>query len=102
YLSTDFGRICKTMNAGVNWVVDSTFKFNFYKIGVLWDIEVINNLVFASGGGGTIIRSTNAGQNYSLIQGWKHQLNDIKFINQQTGFTVGDSGDILKTTNKGT
>ncbi len=102
YLTTDFGRICKTTNGGVNWSVDSTFKFNFYRIGVLWDVEVINNSVLVTGGGGTIIRSTNSGQNYSLIQGWKHQLNDIKFINQQTGFVVGERGDIFKSTNQGT
>ncbi|HCA43176.1 MAG TPA: hypothetical protein DEP28_07985 [Bacteroidetes bacterium] len=101
YLATDFGRVCKTTNAGANWNQDSTFKFPYRKIGVLWGVDAVGNSVSASGGGGTIIRSTNAGQNYSLIQGWKHQLNDIKFINQQTGFTVGDRGDIFKTSNEG-
>lgn len=101
YLATDFGRLCKTSNGGINWTVDSTYKFDYRKINVLWSLDVINSLVISTGGGGTIIRSTNAGQNYSLIQGWKHQLNDIKFINQQTGFTVGDRGDIFKTTNEG-
>ncbi len=102
YIATDFGRVLKTTDAGNNWKHDSTFKVHPRMIGVLWGLELVNdNQVFVTGGGGTIAKSINSGNTYTLLNGWKNQINDLIFLNNSTAYSVGDRGDIYKTTNEG-
>lgn len=101
YISTSYGKLCKTINGGQNWSQDSTFTFKYQRVGTLTSIFVSQNIIYAGGGGGTIVKSTNSGNNYFLQTGWKNALKDIYFINQDLGFSVGAYSELYKTTNAG-
>ncbi|HRK01010.1 MAG TPA: YCF48-related protein [Ignavibacteria bacterium] len=101
-MATDYGRIKRTTNAGVTWIIDETFKPNYPQIGVLLKTEFVNNsIAYVSGSGGRVIKSTNGGQNWFTTTGGRYNYNSNFFINQNTGFTAGNDGKILKTTNAG-
>ena len=48
-----------------------------------------------------MIKTVNGGNNYSLTTGGRTNLQSNFFVNENTGFTVGNEGIILKTTNGG-
>jgi photosystem II stability/assembly factor-like uncharacterized protein len=57
---------------------------------------------YACGAGGTVIKTTNAGQSWApLVSGISAELKSIAFINAATGFICGYSGTIIMTTNSG-
>ncbi|HEX2787057.1 MAG TPA: YCF48-related protein [Ignavibacteria bacterium] len=101
YLASDFGKVCKTTNGGLNWVQDSTFTFPYSRPNIFFGVYANQNIVYAVGGGGTIIKSTNSGSSYFLQSGRRTRQTDVFFINQDLGFSVGWSGEIWKTTNSG-
>ncbi|MEI6346929.1 MAG: YCF48-related protein [Bacteroidota bacterium] len=59
------------------------------------------NTGYAVGEGGTILKTTDAGINWTLSIIGMHGLNDVTFISSDTGYAVGKYGTILKTTNAG-
>ncbi len=61
-----------------------------------------NNTGFAVGDSGTILKSIDGGENWSIINsGISAMLNSVFFINQNIGYIVGNYGTLLKTTNAG-
>ncbi len=51
---------------------------------------------------GTLLRTTNGGNNWEFLQPYKPKnINSIFFVNSDVGYAVGDSGLIVKTTNGG-
>jgi photosystem II stability/assembly factor-like uncharacterized protein len=128
------GELYRTTNAGLNWfmtpcpsgVVDiyftnavTGFITGFYTDkttngGATWfrilniggdDITFLNQFTgYVVGGGGTILHTTNAGEN------WHDQKKDmtggnalysVQFVNEITGYAGGTEGIIVKTTNAG-
>jgi hypothetical protein len=60
------------------------------------------NAGWISGANGTLLKSTNKGLNWILVNsGISNELNSIYFKDFFTGFVVGEGGIILKTTNSG-
>lgn len=61
-----------------------------------------NNTLIAVGWNGTILRSTNGGQNWSNNRySTTRDFNKVKFFDQNTGYAIGDSSLIFKTTDSG-
>ena len=61
------------------------------------------NVGYVAGSGGTILKTTNSGSNWtSLSSGTSNSLNSIFFLNANYGYAVGAAGIILKTINGGT
>ncbi|HMQ69788.1 MAG TPA: YCF48-related protein [Ignavibacteria bacterium] len=61
-----------------------------------------NNTGFASGEYGTIIKTIDGGNKWSICQSVKSSdLNSIFFLNERDGYAAGNSGTILKTTDSG-
>ncbi len=61
-----------------------------------------SNTVYAAGERGTIIKSTNAGETWDLLQQYTFQdLNGVFFLDSDLGFAAGDSGTVLRTSNGG-
>ena len=61
-----------------------------------------NNIIVAAGWNGAIIRSSNAGVDWSYYRyNTTRDFRKLKFVNQNTGFVVGDSSLFLKTTDSG-
>lgn len=110
------GRLYKTTNSGNNWnflsevKISSTWpiSYYFYKMHFLNETtgiivgSVLRNMGSYSFQEGSIYRTENGGLN------WSYQSNydilyyvDISFINENTGWIVGTSGGIIKTTDAG-
>ena len=71
----------------------------------LWDICILNeNTAIAVGEQGTIIRTTDGGENWDVdlyVCGLSTTLSSVFFIDSETGYVVGGSGAMLKTTDGG-
>lgn len=103
--------IYKTTNSGENWFYCS--DINNYPLDRTNSIYFINETIgfmagFMSWGppsyqiDALVFKSTNGGFNWSgSIHSSCDKYNDVKFINSNTGFIVGDQATIIKTTNAG-
>lgn len=61
-----------------------------------------SNIGFAVGSLGTILKTTNGGNNWIIkYSGVTNQLNSVSFINSTIGFVVGINGTIIKTIDGG-
>ena len=69
----------------------------------LRDVFVLDeNTIFAVGDCGTIIKTTNCGENWDIITyGIYDNLHSIHFTDENTGWIVGDEGLILKSSDSG-
>ena len=69
----------------------------------LYEVHVIDvNTIIAVGSGGTIIRSSNGGETWTLItSGTTEYLRGLSFGDADTGWAVGENGVILKTSDGG-
>jgi photosystem II stability/assembly factor-like uncharacterized protein len=96
----------RTTNAGASWTRDSHTIEYFQRsssIGIFWAADMIDtNTAYVSGGGANVFRSTNSGQNWSILSGGYFDLHGTHFINANTGWCVGEEGTLQKTTNGGT
>ena len=100
------GRIFFSSNAGANWVTKPTSSTN----NVL-DIQFINsNTGYICGAANQMEKTTNGGNNWTLLSlptpMNTYQLNNLSFINPNTGWASGfkspfDPSLIFKTTNGG-
>jgi len=106
--------IMTSHNGGANWIIQQTYgglnAFYFLK-----SVFFINSSIGWVAGGklntfgnqysSVIIKTTNEGLNWTeqtfTTNGHYHKLNFVYFINELTGWAVGDGGDIYKTTDGG-
>ncbi len=93
-------RMLKTTDGGLNWqytpLADSLCNLNA--------VEIIGNTrVVAGGQGGFLIRSVNSGASYSRAFRTitTARINDVSFIDNNTGIIVCSRGEIYKTLNSG-
>ena len=104
-IACDYGTILRTTNAGNNWTRDTTYRDYFQRsssIGIFWAADMIDtNTAYVSGGGANVFRSTNSGQNWTILSGGYFDLHGSHFINANTGWCVGEEGTLQKTTNGG-
>ena len=93
--------IQKTTNGGTNWFLISQFPgFSF------WDVNFINADTGVVVGEGAILRTSNGGNNWDTLKhpdntGSNELYSNVLFNNSNTGWIVGSTGDILKSTNSG-
>lgn len=101
--STDGPAIWKTTNSGLSWLRKDAPNYS-----ELYCVYFVNeNTGFACGGnqadsGPELIKTTNAGNNWSVLYKTSSQINDIYFIDVNTGWGCSDDGKIYKTSNSGT
>jgi photosystem II stability/assembly factor-like uncharacterized protein len=94
YLNMAFYR---TTNAGVNWVSQYYGSDNSIR-----DIDFVGDVGYMCGDNGNFYSTFNGGANWSRIpMGVSNWMNGISFPNEQTGWSVGTNGIILKTTTGG-
>lgn len=93
------GRIFKTTNGGQNWTYTQLADSTIGLAGV-W---AINNRVYTVGQGGYIARSVNSGSSFSrsFRTITMQNINDVSFVNNNTGIVVCGAGEIYKTSNGG-
>lgn len=67
------------------------------------DVHMINSQSgWICGDAGTLLKTTNGGQNWIQVNATANDLNAIVFTDANTGVAVGDNGTIIRTTNGGT
>ncbi|NOS83754.1 MAG: T9SS type A sorting domain-containing protein [Ignavibacteria bacterium] len=90
-----FGALIKSTNGGLNWMnLDNGVRKELSKV-IFFD----QNTGIVSGKP-TILRTTNGGLNWSENYN-SAMINDMYFLNSNTGFAFGNGGTVLKTTNNG-
>ena len=75
----------------------------------LYTVEAVtNDIIFAGGYGGSLVKTTNAGDNWELVPiGTSNWIKSIHFFNTSDGWLVTspssilDSGEVMKTTDGG-
>jgi len=96
YICDGSGDVYSTSNAGLTWIYRTTAPSS------LFSITRINSTVIACGSGGTIIRSTNAGLNWTSIpSGTSFSLFSVTQVSPQVFLIAVDDGEILRSTNAG-
>ncbi len=89
----------RTTNGGTNWLdLTSGFMDSFY------DVTFINSNTGFTGGNNYIYKTTNSGMNWTTFNlGLQiyNGVNNIMFLNQNTGYAGIDGGQIAKTTDCG-
>jgi photosystem II stability/assembly factor-like uncharacterized protein len=89
--------VYKSTNSGANWIVSYTGSQFMYSI----DVNDADN-IWAAGNYGNIVKTTNGGNNWTLINtGFSGTLNDICFVDNQTGWVSGYNQSIFKSINGG-
>lgn len=70
---------------------------------LLYSIYILDsNTIYIVGGSGTILKTTNGGNNWIIINlGISSTLRSVYFLNLNTGFISGDNHIFIKTTNGG-
>jgi len=89
----------KTTNGGLNWITTAIpgsttiSTISFYDVNTGW--------VIAAGSTDKLLKTTNSGLNWIEISSFNQEIAEIKFVNQQTGWVLGESGTVGRTTNGG-
>ena len=103
FVNHDTGFVCmgtniyRTINGGSTWNIQFTCgKF-------ISSFDFIGKTGFAVGELGAILKTTNTGVNWAVINTFNtnQYLFECSFLNESTGWVVGDTGLILFTTNGG-
>lgn len=92
--------VAKTTDRGANWVVQSTSTTANLR-GVY---PVNDNLVYAVGDAGTVLRTVDGGAtwvNKTGVSGTTQDLKSVHFLDAATGFAVGSNGTIISTSDSG-
>lgn len=99
---TSYGTILKTFNGGVNWQKDSSFRPSFDKTGIFENVFVSDKSnIFITGGGGTVLKSSDCCTNWFVKSGFKNDIRTSYFLTAKTGYCAGEKGMIIKTTDFG-
>ena len=103
YASGAGGRVLKTTNAGLNWDSIPTgvalANYNIYALdtNIIYVASTVPSPLT-----GNVMKTTNGGINWVIYNsGTAFTINDINFIDANTGMICGSSGNIKVTTNGG-
>jgi photosystem II stability/assembly factor-like uncharacterized protein len=98
-----YGLIIKTTNGGEQWE-SCLMASNIYSLNSVFFTDISTGFVVGESitGEGVILKTTDAGTSWGQqASGVIHPLNWVHFPGADTGYAVGDSGTILRTTNGG-
>jgi photosystem II stability/assembly factor-like uncharacterized protein len=97
--STQSGKTMRTTDGGVSWTQLPTV--DPYK--TLYTVHFLNaNTGLTAGMQGLIARTTNAGNNWTIVHSGGPHLHDVaKFINENTAYSINSNGDVFRSTNGG-
>lgn len=107
-LSSFSGFILKTTNGGNNWAIERVLSATTGSDSTLGDIQFIDNIGWISGARGIVMKSTDIGQSWDLLDlpdsitdNGTSNFKAHYFITADTGWFVGENGKIVKTEDGG-
>jgi len=87
----------RTTDGGSTWSPTTSYGVPFSGVDI-----TAPTTGYAVGDQGYVIRTADAFASYNLSKISNNNLNDVYFVNQSTGWTVGNAGEVYKTTSGGT
>jgi photosystem II stability/assembly factor-like uncharacterized protein len=94
-------RFFQTTDGGNTWLQNTTMIGNGYFNDVFFTDFNNGTIAGSTFFGGTILRTTDGGQNWILQISNTGELSGVSFTDANNGWAVGDNGTILHTTNGG-
>ena len=93
--------IQKTTNGGLDLASITQFPGTVNTTSI--NFSDVNNgwAIITASGTEKLFRTTNSGGSWSEIYSFNQEIAEIKFVNQNTGWVLGESGTIGRTTNGG-
>ncbi len=94
----DMGAIIRTTNGGQHWyTIENNYNVSIKALG-----SYSGNPIFAAGGNGLLIKSTDYGESWTVVPiSTTKNFWNIEFIDQQNAWLVGEGATAYKTTNGG-
>jgi photosystem II stability/assembly factor-like uncharacterized protein len=93
-------KVFLTSDGGTTWVDRTSSTISTWALNSCNFLSETDCIIF--GTLGDIYQSTDNGNNWiSKVLGDRHTINDMTFIDYQTGYTVGSEGTVLRTTDRG-
>lgn len=103
YATGEYGNLFKTADEGESWTYLSN-EFNYRNLtNIHFASPDTGYLVstYINGTEGNIYKTTNGGNQWSLIFDLEYNINKIAFINNSTAVIATDGGNLYKTSNSG-
>jgi photosystem II stability/assembly factor-like uncharacterized protein/murein DD-endopeptidase MepM/ murein hydrolase activator NlpD len=98
-------KIVKTTDGGLNWTNQTIDLYGEKSLTGIYFIDSSTGFICGRGVGsdtsGVIYKTTNGGTNWNAIYFGSNRLYDIKFLNTQLGYCVGENGTVLFTNDGG-
>ncbi len=94
------GMVYRTFNGGNSWAPKNTLTGSYSYFGIAY-LEDTGSHTWIVGTSGIIAYSDNGGDSWTIQENGSFSLNDVFFINKDNGWTVGNNGTILNTSNGG-
>jgi photosystem II stability/assembly factor-like uncharacterized protein len=84
-----------------DFLFNTIYKAGSDTLGLIRDVGVVKNLIYAIGSNGYFVSSVNDGKHWTTRKVTDKRIRSILFVNDRTGFIVGDSGMLLVTHDQG-
>ena len=97
YTAGDGGKILKTTNGGINWLIYNTYESCWFS--TIWFINI--NTGFVGAINNYSYKTTNGGVNWNIYFSSGNDRYQYQFINDLTGYSVGPGYQVMKTTDGG-
>ncbi|MBK9226075.1 MAG: hypothetical protein IPL67_03200 [Ignavibacteria bacterium] len=98
---TEFGSILKTIDGGISWSIDSTFRRVNEKPSLMRCVVSNSSKSYISGGGGTIFESDFISKNWQISSGGLNSIEAVCFTDEENWLIGGEGNDIFTTYNYG-
>ncbi|KIA90162.1 YCF48-related protein [Kaistella jeonii] len=99
FVGTNDGKIYKTIDGGVNWVLKSSVNVIPSDIFTLYFFNA--SIGFAERGHGELLKTTDAGDTWIKTSTLGDKIYAFSFVSENIGFAAGDNGVIFKTVDGG-
>jgi len=96
------GTVVRTTNGGDKWTAQSSGTTD--PLYGVYFFDANNGIIVGGqfGETGIVLRTSNGGENWTLQNLYNDELRAVSFPDNNTGYIVGGSGKIFKTTDGGT
>lgn len=99
FVGTNDGKIYKTIDGGVNWIIKSSINISPSDIFTFYFFN--DSIGFAERGHGDLLKTTNGGETWIKTSSLSDKIYAFSFVSENVGFAAGADGVIFKTVDGG-